>query len=191
MLTAKNLDENPRKMILSEWNHYHELQLSIVRNKNNPECAKGLSSLISDTFMKDEMRKQEIKKEEKRMNDYRKMELIMYATIDVMKISMSILMSNRRTRVHVDARSMVFFITRYTTKLSLKQIGKHISVTPKDHSTIIHGTEHCYNLLSIFNINFTRTFNEIKHKLEYDHAITFDLSDEETQPDWYKRLKAK
>ena len=156
------------------------------------ERKKGLSKLMIDIYAKPIQ--QRIKNEITKMKDIQeqRFQYIISEVSKEMGIPIDVIRDNKRRKEHVDARAMIVFLTRWTTTLSLNEIGKEISThLPKDHSTVIHATRIAFNYIHAKDLRFGFYFYRIRQRLEAHYGIQFDINDYTGMPKWYSNMLEK
>ncbi len=149
----------------------------------------GLSKLMVDIFALPVKQMIEKEKELSMVDGYAKMKLIVNEVALELDLPIESIKGKDRKIHNIMARSIICFITRYTTKLSLNEIGKEISIyLPKDHSSVIHATQKAFDFIHNPDHEFTVVFKRVRQRLEAHYGITFDLKDYEQMPQWYKRM---
>lgn len=162
-------------------------QPTTKRNKlfDGSKNRHGLSKLMLDIFSPIVIEEPVIENKK----EYKILNLIRLETALVMDMTVEQIRGNKRFRNQVTARSMIVFITRYVTDLSLKQIAKEISSSiTKDHSTVIHSTNKAFDFIQNKDKNFIVPFEKVLQRIDLFYGIKIDLEDKSKMPLWYKKM---
>ena len=149
----------------------------------------GLSKLMRDIFVLPENKKNMEEEKIDLENGYVNIAKIIEQTAYELGVEVEGIKGRSRARKFVTARSIICFIARYTTTLSLKQIGTEISMySPKDHSSVIHATQKAFDFIHNPDTEFIVLFERVRQRLDAHYNITFDLEDLTHMPSWYKNM---
>lgn len=152
----------------------------------------GLSKLLLDIFVIP-IQEKIIEETKKNLCDgYDKLDLIITETSSELNLSIEEIRSKDRHYKYIIARQIIVFLARYTTNLSLKQLGKELSIhSPKHHTSIINNTKKAFYLIHNPDKNFLEIFNRVRQRLDAHYGIVVDLDNFDKMPDWYKKMLTK
>lgn len=159
---------------------------------DSPKPKRGLSQLMVAVSLKLKSQRDKIETETVYTRDVARFNIILEEVSNSMNISEELIKASGRKKFPVIARSITIFITRYTTILTLDEMGKRISSSrPKDHSTIIHACNRFMNLYEAQDEAFEEAYEPIKELLHSKHGITVDFNDVLHQPLWFQKMMAE
>lgn len=121
--------------------------------------------------------------------DREKFNIILRVVSDVSGTGITQIKSMRKFVPNVIARSVIIFLTRWTTTLTLKNIGRAImNAEPLDHTTVLYSSIKVKEAIQIKDEKvFPILMKSIITLKEY--GIKVDLIHQ--QPDWYKMMLKK
>jgi len=99
------------------------------------------------------------KKKKNRVDDSKKIDLIIKATTNHLGISEDVFKSKFRGRDVVDARAIYYYLSKAFTNKSYYYIGKKVN---RDHASAIHGFNQLVNLVDVGDKELKTKLNDIK-----------------------------
>ncbi len=99
------------------------------------------------------------KKKKNRVDDSKKIDLIIKATTNHLGISEDVFKSKFRGRDVVDARAIYYYLSKAFTNKSYYYIGKKVN---RDHASAIHGFNQLVNLVDVGDKELKTKLNNIK-----------------------------